>query len=93
MENGLHLVKQYSTDDGAVKAANQTGLAVKSAIGLNAYGMMTNQPKYCDIGHQLANVLYNQTVGTDPERTRFIIFQGQGDACSLQFDLYLDVFF
>jgi hypothetical protein len=91
VENGLHPVRQYSTDDGAGEAANQTGLAVKSAIGLNAYGVMTNQSNYCDIGRHFADVLYNQTLGTDPERTRFTMFQGQGETWSLQFNLYLDV--
>jgi hypothetical protein len=91
VENGLHPDRQYSTDDGAGEAANQTGLAVKSAIGLNAYGVMTNQPKYCDIGRQFADVLYNQTLGTDPERTRFTMFQGEAETWSLQFNLYLDV--
>jgi hypothetical protein len=91
VENGLYPNRQFSTDDGAGEAANQTGLAVKSAIGLNAYGVMTNQPKYCDIGRQFADVLYNQTLGTDPDRTRFTMFQGEAETWSLQFNLYLDV--
>jgi hypothetical protein len=91
VENGLHPVKQFSTDDGAGEAANQTGLAVKSAIALNAYGIMTNQPRYSDIGRHFADILYNQTEGTDPARTRFTMFQGEGDTWSLQFNLYLDV--
>lgn len=91
VENGLHPVKQYSTDDGAGEAANQTGLAVKSAIALNAYGVMTNQHEYCDIGRQFAGVLYNQTEGTDSDRTRLTMFQGDGETWSLQFNLYLDV--
>jgi hypothetical protein len=91
VEDGWYPVKQYSTDDGAGEAANQTGLAVKSAIALNVYGVMTNQPKYCDIGHHFADVLYNQTLGTDSDRTRFTMFQGEGETWSLQFNLYLDV--
>jgi hypothetical protein len=91
VENGLHPVKQFSTDDGAGEAANQTGLAVKSAIALNAYGIMTNQPRYSDIGRHFADILYNQTEGTDPARTRFTMFQDEGDTWSLQFNLYLDV--
>ena len=91
VENGLYSVKQYSTDDGAGEAANQTGLAVKSAIALNAYGVMTNQSEYCKIGRHFADVLYNQTLGTDPERTHFIMFQGDGETWSLQSNLYLDI--
>lgn len=91
VDNGLYPDRQYSTDDGAGEAANQTGLAVKAAIGLNAYGVMTNQPKYCDIGRHFAEVLYNRTLGTDPERTRFTMFQREADTWSLQFNLYLDI--
>jgi hypothetical protein len=91
VENGLHPVRQYSTDDGAGEAANQTGLAVKSAIALNAYGVMTKQPKYCDTGRHFADVLYNQTLGTNPDRIRFTMFQGEGETWSLRFNLYLDV--
>lgn len=91
VENGLYPDRQYSTDDGASEAANQTGLAVKAAIGLNAYGVMTNQPKYCDIGRHFADVLYNQILGTDPKRTRFTMFQGEAGTWSLQFNLYLDI--
>jgi hypothetical protein len=91
VETGLYPVRQYSTDDGAGEAANQAGLAVKSAIALNAYGFMTNQPKYSDVGRHFAEVLYNQTEGTDSDRTRFTMFQGEGDTWSLQFNLYLDV--
>lgn len=89
--NGLYPVRQFSTDDGAGESANQTGLAVKSAIALNAYGAMTNQPDYCDVGRYYARKLYNQTLGTDADRTRFTMFLGEGDTWSLQFNLYLDV--
>jgi hypothetical protein len=91
VENALYPDRQYSTDDGAGESANQTGLAVKLAIALNAYGVMTNQPKYSDIGLHFAEVLYNETQGTDSDRTRFTLFQGEGDTWSLQFNLYLDV--
>lgn len=91
VENGLYTAKQFSTDDGAGVSANQTGLAVKSAIGLNAYGIMTNQPKYCNAGKHFADVLYNQTVGTDAKRTHFTMFLEDDDSWALQFNLYLDV--
>lgn len=52
---------------------------------------MTNQPKYCDVGRQFADVLYNQALGTDLDRTRFTMFQGDSETWSLQFNFYLDV--
>ena len=91
VENGLHPSKQLSTDDGAGEATNQTGLAVKAAIGLNAYGVMTNQRKYSDAGRHFADVLYKDAGGTDPKRTRFTMLQGKDDSWSLQSNLYLDV--
>lgn len=92
VENGLYPERQFSTDDGAGEAANQTGLAVKAAIALNAYGIMTKQPQYSEIGLSFADKLYNQTLGTDPERTHFTMFEGEAeDSWGLQFNLYLDV--
>lgn len=91
VESGLHPEKQLSTDDGAGEATNQTGLAVKAAIALNAYGVMTNQPRYSDVGRHFAAALYNETGGTDSKRTRFTMVQGDDNSWSLQFNLYLDV--
>lgn len=90
VENGLYTSQQFSTDDGAGVSANQTGLAVKSAIGLNAYGVMTDQPEYSDAGKRFAHVLYNETVGTDAKKTHFTMFLGDDETWALQFNLYLD---
>lgn len=91
VNNGLYTARQFSTDDGAGVSANQTGLAVKSAIGLNAYGVMTEQAEYSAAGKHFADTLYNQSVGTDPERTHFTMFLNDDKSWALQFNLYLDV--
>lgn len=91
LNHGLYPAEQLSTDDGAGLAPNQTGLAIKAAIGLNAFGVMTNQRKYVDAGKRFADTLYNKRVGTDPERSHFTLIEGEHDSWSTQFNLYLDV--
>lgn len=94
VHNGLYPTDQRSTDDGAGPRANQTGLTVKAAIALNAFGVMTGQQNYSDVGLHFAHELYNQGIGTDPAKTHFTLFSGQQqeeDTWALHFNLYLDV--
>ncbi|KAK0313450.1 hypothetical protein LTR01_001706 [Friedmanniomyces endolithicus] len=51
VSNGLFPTKQLSSDDGLGNISNQTSLAIKAAIGLNAYGVMIGQRNYSDIGN------------------------------------------
>ena len=89
--NGLYPAEQLSTDDGAGSVANQTGLAIKAAIGLNAYGAMTGRSNYSDLGRQYATVIYNQSVGVDSGKTHFILIENADDTWGLEFNLYMDV--
>lgn len=91
VENGLYPEDQLSTDDGAGESANQTDLAIKAAIGLNAYGVMTNQRNYSDVGKHFAHMLYEEIAGTDRDRSHFTMFEGDASSWGLQFNLYLDV--
>jgi hypothetical protein len=52
---------------------------------------MTNQPNYSKIDLSFAEELYNQTLGTDADRTHFTMFEGDGESWGLHFNLYLDV--
>ena len=89
--NGLYPTAQLSSDDGAGPIANQTGLAIKSAIALNAYGRMTGQTNYSDTGRRFADTLYEQTVGTDRDRTHFTFTQYDDSSWGMEYNLYLDV--
>lgn len=89
--NGLYPTTQLSTDDGAGSSPNQTNLAIKAAIALNAYGVMTDQQNYSTAGLHFAEVLYNQTVGTDPQRTHFTLVQGEAESWTMAFNLYPDI--
>ncbi|KAK5127457.1 hypothetical protein LTR85_006796 [Meristemomyces frigidus] len=89
--NGLYPTQQLSTDDGAGSVANQTGLAIKAAIALKAFGAMTGQTNYTNYGDQFAAVLYNQAVGVDAGKTHFILVENADDTWALEFNLYMDV--
>ena len=89
--NGLYPTAQLSSDDGAGSIANQTGLAIKSAIALNAYGRMTRQSNYSNTGRSFADTLYEQDAGTDPGRTHFTLMQNNGSSWGVEYNLFLDV--
>ncbi|KXT00156.1 hypothetical protein AC578_3299 [Pseudocercospora eumusae] len=91
VEGGLYPSNQLSSDDGAGASANQTSLAMKSAIALNAYGRMTAQTNYSDVGLQFADVLYNQGAGLDSDRTHFTLVQGEDESWTTAYNLYIDV--
>ena len=91
VSNGLYPTKQLSSDDGAGSVANQTGLAIKAAIALNAYGEITGQANYSDIGQSFSNTLYKNMAGTDPERTHFTLMMNKDRSWGMQYNLYLDV--
>ncbi|KAK5130486.1 hypothetical protein LTR08_002008 [Meristemomyces frigidus] len=89
--NGLYPTQQLSTDDGAGSAANQSGLAIKAAIGLNAYGAMSGHSNYSEYGKQFATVLYEHSVGVDSGKTHFVLVENTDDTWGLEFNLYMDV--
>lgn len=59
--NGLYLPNQLSTIDGPGPMAGQTNLAIKSAVALNAFGVLSGKKKYSDRGVYYASQLYNST--------------------------------
>ncbi|EME84643.1 uncharacterized protein MYCFIDRAFT_134041 [Pseudocercospora fijiensis CIRAD86] len=91
VEGGLYPSDQVSSDDDAGASANQTSLAMKSAIALNAFGRMTAQTDYSDVGLQFADVLYNQGAGLDSDRTHFTLVQGEDESWTTAYNLYIDV--
>jgi hypothetical protein len=59
--NGLYPVLQYSTNDVLGELANQTNLAIKSAIGLSAFGALYGAANYTAAGVAMAQAI--STVG------------------------------
>ncbi|KAK1042614.1 hypothetical protein LTS16_008596 [Friedmanniomyces endolithicus] len=91
VSNGLYPTKQLSSDDGLGNIRNQTGLAIKAAIGLNAYGVMTGQRNFSDIGKRFASTLYDEKVGLDLHRTHFTCSQGEDRSWGMMYNPYPDV--
>ncbi|KAL8663165.1 MAG: hypothetical protein Q9202_004097 [Teloschistes flavicans] len=69
--NGLNIAPQLSTDDGEGTIPNATNLAIKAAVGLTAFGATFDLQNYTAVGLNNANQLYNQSLGTDAEKTHF----------------------
>jgi Domain of unknown function (DUF1793)/Domain of unknown function (DUF4965) len=90
VKNGLYPEKQLSTDDFAGPAANSTNLAIKAAIGLTAFGALTNQAKYTTIGHNFGRRIYNDGLGTDQGKTHFTLQYGDGNSWATTFNLFPD---
>ena len=81
VSNGINMPSQLSTDDGTGATANQTNLAIKAAIALNAYGTMFNEPRYSAIGRSNAQQLYTQGLATDAAKTHFTLnYPGSANA-------------
>ena len=89
--NGLYPTAQLSSDDGAGLIANQTGLAIKAAIALNAYGRMTGQSNYSTTSRSFADTLYEKNVGTDSSKTHFTLTQYDDSSWGMAYNLFLDV--
>ena len=88
--SGLNIPSQLSTDDAAGPLANQTNLAIKAAIGLTAFGRLFSQPNYTEIGLQYANRLYIEGLGTDADKTHFVLEYGNSASYTTAFNLYPD---
>ncbi|KAI9686550.1 MAG: hypothetical protein M1822_003561 [Bathelium mastoideum] len=92
INNGTNQVPQFSTDDGLGELANQTTLAIKAAVGLKAIGALYNADNYTQAGDNLANLLYNQTLGTDAQRTHFTrLYPNQTSSWTMAYNLYPDM--
>ncbi|KAL9095708.1 MAG: hypothetical protein Q9165_002140 [Trypethelium subeluteriae] len=89
--NATNEIAQYSSDDGLGPLANQTTLAIKAAVGLNAIGAMFNSNNYTQAGDRLANLLYNQSMGTDAERTHFTrVYPDMTNSWTMAYNMYPD---
>jgi hypothetical protein len=89
----MYPAQQLSTDDFAGELANQTNLAIKSAVALNAWGKLTANTKYTDYAKTLATALYDNGLGTDANKTHFVLQYGNGTSWMTSFNLYADVLF
>ena len=89
--NGLNIPSQLSTDDGAGPLPNQTNLAIKAAVGLNAFGTLFSKQNYTEIGLRYADQLYAQGLATSEGKGHFLLqYGGGGTTYTTAFNLYPD---
>lgn len=94
-ENALYPASQLISVDAITAQANQTGLAIQSAIGLKAASLVLGDSKYSDTAETIANTVYNDALGLDgatlAESTHFTYYYGQNDTWNVLFPAYSDV--
>lgn len=96
---GLDQPIQLATNDCCGPLANQTNLAIKAAIALNAYGKLFNAPNYSSVGLGFANEIYTNGLGLDSARTHFKLQYGtnvtfgKDDDFAVVFNIFPDILF
>ena len=96
---GLNETIQLATNDCCGPLANQTNLAIKAAIALNAYGKLFNSSTYSAKGLEFANELYNNGLGLDSARAHFKLQYGpnveynEDVDYAVVFNVYPDILF
>lgn len=71
VDNGLYTAAQQSSVDSIGATANQTVLAMYSAVALTAFGALTGQDNYTQVGRQFADVVMSEGVAGDHVTAHF----------------------
>ncbi|EKG18285.1 protein of unknown function DUF1793 [Macrophomina phaseolina MS6] len=101
VDNGLYPANQLSTNDGIGAFTNMTNLGVKAAVGLAAYGVLTSQSNYTDLGRSFADQIYGTNTSGDGLGTEisadtnasFFTLTYQDDTYFMVFNNYPDKLF
>jgi hypothetical protein len=93
--NCLYPSSQLISVDAIPATANQTGLAIQSAIGLKAASVLLDNATLADTAESFVNVIYRQGLGldgTDPENSRHFTYNyGKDRTWNVLFPAYSDV--
>ncbi|KAK8163912.1 hypothetical protein IWX90DRAFT_243487 [Phyllosticta citrichinensis] len=89
--NGSIPSDQLSTNDGAGKLANQTNLAIKAAVGLNAFGHMYENTTMQDEARNMAEKITSPEYGLSSDGSHLTLRYGHDNSWSVMFNLYPDV--
>ena len=76
--NGLYPASQKSSVDAIGATANQTILAIYSAIGLTSFGALTGQANYTAKGKEFANTILK--LGTSSDGTHILTHYNDSDS-------------
>jgi hypothetical protein len=94
-ENSLYPASQLISVDAIPAQANQTGLAIQSAIGLQAASVILGNSTYSGTAKYIATTLYEDALGLDgdtlEESTHFTYYYGAADTWNVLFPSYSDV--
>ena len=94
IDNSIDIAEQLSSNDAAGPLANETNLAIKAAVGLKAFGKLTGLTEYSDIGDQHAILFFSHGLGTDAEKTHFVLqYPDVPSSWKTPYNLYPDVLF
>ncbi|GAB1195206.1 hypothetical protein APSETT444_004461 [Aspergillus pseudonomiae] len=92
VDNGVDIAEQLSSNDAAGPLANETNLAIKAAVGIKAFGQLTGLTEYSRIGKERADLFFNQRLGTDGQKTHFVLqYPDKPASWKIPYNLYPDV--
>ncbi|KAK6837141.1 protein of unknown function DUF1793 [Aspergillus parasiticus SU-1] len=92
VDNGVDIAEQLSSNDAAGPLANETNLAIKAAVGIKAFGQLTGLTEYSRIGKERADLFFNQRLGTDQQKTHFVLqYPDKPASWKIPYNLYPDV--
>lgn len=92
--NSINIASQLSTNDATGFLTNETNLAIKAAVGLKAFASLAGETysNYSAIGDEHAKQIYNDGLGTDADKTHFVLNYPKNDASwKIPFNLYPDI--
>lgn len=89
-KNGLYPISQRDTVDSIKESANQTNLALVSAIGLNAYAAMTGDQNYSATAKNFVTKLVDDGLGLDKAKTHFTYNYHDDSSWGTVFNLFAD---
>ncbi|KAK4551522.1 hypothetical protein LTR86_011129 [Recurvomyces mirabilis] len=93
--NSLYPASQLTSVDAIVKTPNQTALAIQSAIGLKAAGILLNNATYTYVATSIAETIYEGGLGLNGETpsssTHFTYNYGNSTTWNVLFAAYSDV--
>lgn len=92
VDNSVDIANQLSSNDAAGPLPNETNLAIKGAVGIKAYGVLSGDKHYSRIGDEHADLFYNQSLGTDDDQTHFVLqYPDYPESWKIPYNLFPDV--
>lgn len=89
--HGLMPSEQLSTNDGAGPLELQTNLAIKAAVGLNAYGHMYDDTASQTAARNMSAQIVNKSHGMASDGSHLTLRYGDAHSWSTMFNLFPDV--